>query len=324
MKNKLLLFLTLSLGILLGFSGSALLKHLSNNKESSKSPQDYNYLTNPLLECDKFEQSNIRLGLVKFKIEKYIDGKIKDGSVNTISVYIRDLNNGSWVGINEKEEFAPASLLKVPIMIAFLKMAEKEPGLLNKKIRYANGQNLKDLTAEIPPNKTIEPGNAYSVNELIENMIVYSDNTSKNLLLLNIDEEDLNQVYVDLSLQVPGIRTPQDFMSVKDYASFFRILYNASYLNREMSERALELLIKADFQDGLVAGVPKNIKITHKFGERETSSGEKQLHDCGIVYYPKSPYVIIVMTKGKDLSILKGIISDISRITYEHKVEIEF
>jgi len=44
-----------------------------------------------------------------------------------------------------------------------------------------------------------------------------------------------------------------------------------------------------------------------------------QLHDCGIVYYPQRPYVICVMTKGRDLDVLKNVIKGISEIVYEHQ-----
>lgn len=57
-------------------------------------------------------------------------------------------------------------------------------------------------------------------------------------------------------------------LSVKDYASFFRILYNSSYLTKEHSEEILEFLAKAEYVNGLVAGVPSNITVAHKFGER--------------------------------------------------------
>jgi hypothetical protein len=40
---------------------------------------------------------------------------------------------------------------------------------------------------------------------------------------------------------------------VIDYASFFRVLFNASYLNRKDSEKALALLTKVAFRDGLIA-----------------------------------------------------------------------
>ena len=129
-------------------------------------------------------------------------------------------------------------------------------------------------------------------------------------------QESINRIYTDLGLDVPGVFTPDDFMTVKGYASFFRILYNASYLNKEMSNKALELLSKAEFAKGLTAGVPKDIVVAHKFGER-THGPEKQLHDCGIIYFPHRSYILCVMTRGDRWENLTSIIRTVSRIVYD-------
>ncbi len=42
-----------------------------------------------------------------------------------------------------------------------------------------------------------------------------------------------------------------------------------------------------------------------------------EAHDCGIVYYPDSPYLLCVMTRGKDTGQLESIIGKISQITYQ-------
>lgn len=101
-----------------------------------------------------------------------------------------------------------------------------------------------------------------------------------------------------------GIPLPRDIdyaLSVKEYASFFRILYNASYLTRENSEMALKLLSESKFRGGLAGKIPSDIVIAHKFGEREmideNGSSINQLHDCGIVYYTPYPYLICIMTR---------------------------
>jgi hypothetical protein len=59
-----------------------------------------------------------------------------------------------------------------------------------------------------------------------------------------ISEELFFKVYTELGVPLPknNDNPNEEFISVKDYASFFRILYNASYLNREYSETALKLL----------------------------------------------------------------------------------
>ena len=87
-----------------------------------------------------------------------------------------------------------------------------------------------------------------------------------------------------------------------------------------MSEKALKILNNAILENSrLVAGLPSDVKISHKFGEREAKENGvtiQQLHDCGIVYYPKYPYLICIMTKGKDFNKLSGVIADISKIVY--------
>ena len=143
-------------------------------------------------------------------------------------------------------------------------------------------------------------------------MIVFSDNNAMQLAtihLLNFYPEELSGVFADLNLNVPNEQA-EDYMTAKEYASLFRVLYSATYLSREKSEAALALLGLTDFRDGLVAGVPSDIFVAHKFGERGVrgSDGEithREFHDCGIVYYPGHPYLLCVMTKGGAFPILK-------------------
>ena len=285
--------------------------------EYEKRIGDYSHLTNPLLECEQFSVGDRELGLVKYKILAYIKEKTNKKEIKDVSVYIRDLNNGPWVGINEKEYFTPSSLLKIPIMIAYFKIAETNPEILDKVILYT--KSVSEKYQSIKPKETIQIGRMYTVNELLYKMIVYSDNESAYLLIFNINKDDLNRVYTDLNLTIPGFNSKDDFISVKDYTSFFRILYNASYLSRTMSERALKILTEVDFKDGLLVGLPSSIKVAHKFGENTDSSGLIQLHECGIVYYDKSPYLIGIMTRGYDFDKSKNIIRDISKIVYDNK-----
>jgi beta-lactamase class A len=112
-------------------------------------------------------------------------------------------------------------------------------------------------------------------------------------------------------------RTLSDSMTVKQTASMFRLLYNASYLNKSMSQYALHLLQQSTFRDGIIARVPDGIPVSHKFGEREDDDGTKQLHDCGIVYHPKTHYLICLMTKGHDQHINAQVLAELSRLIYE-------
>ncbi len=269
---------------------------------------------NPLLECDAIENlSNKKINDIKSKVQDLINEELGEGNINFASVYFRDLNNGPWFGINEKEEFMPGSLLKVPLMISIFKIAESNHGILQEEILYQGGDTSYQY---FKPEKKIEPGKIYTVEDLIEAMIKYSDNSAAVILSQYIAPEQIKESYIELGVEVP--LGSQYFMSVRTYATFFRILYNATYLNREFSEKALEILSQATFKDGLRGGVPPDIAIAHKFGEKDISENNtNQLHNCGIIYEPNKPYLLCVMSRGNDFEKLACFIKNISSVIYD-------
>lgn len=291
----------------------------NKNLEIHDKENSYKFI-NPLLECGEIESlSNAKIDKIKSRIIDFID-KDRKKDLDFISVYFRDLNNGPWFGINEKETFTPASLLKVPLFISYLKLAEDRPEVIQERILYTKGFPQK-IAQYYKPVKEIKEGEEYSVKDLLENMIKYSDNNASMILSQMIAPKDLENAFTDL-----GVGRPENekyTLSVRTYASFFRILFNATYLNRPMSEMALDILSQVDFKDGLIAGVPFGVTVAHKFGEydisgnSENSIGKKQLHDCGIIYYPDNPYVLCVMTRGNDFNHLADAIKNISALVYE-------
>jgi beta-lactamase class A len=69
------------------------------------------------------ENKNINLESYLLDYEKE---KIKNGDITNLSVYFRNLNNGNRFGIEEKEMFSPASLMKLPLLMAYYKKSEIE------------------------------------------------------------------------------------------------------------------------------------------------------------------------------------------------------
>lgn len=280
---------------------------------------EFKYI-NPLLECDIAQFTiNKNMTKVRVEIEENINKEINNKNISFASVYYRDLNNGPWFGINERADFAPASLLKVPLMMAYFYEAEKNPSILTREIKIQ--EDYPYLEQNIIPESKLEKDKSYTINDLINRMIMYSDNYAYTLLLENIEISRINKVFDDMGInseELIGSKN-NNILSVKNYAAFFRVLFNSSYLSRNYSERALSILIKTKFEDGLIRGVPKNIEIAHKFGERKfADTGEIQLHDCGIVYLPEKPYLLCVMTKGNDINELSRFILDTSKKIYEY------
>jgi beta-lactamase class A len=213
-------------------------------------------------------------------------------------------------------------MLKVPIMVAILRSAEDKPDLLNKKIFYDGSFNDNALE-DIPPQQELEKGHTYSVNELLEYMIMYSDNNATHLLHDQLTAKEFEDTYTDLGIEVPTVNGPVDFMSPKTFTLFLRILFNGTYLSHQDSEKALKLMTVNDFPAGLKGGVPDTVTVAQKFGERlvhdsATNTNKLELHNCGIVYPEKGPYILCVMTRGNNFETLSKEIRDISKIVYDH------
>jgi beta-lactamase class A len=271
--------------------------------------------TNPLLEClgpkDFSSQSQLHIGQVE--LNNFVNNTINKNKIEHMSVYIRDLNNGPWIGINETEEFIGGSLLKVPVLISYMKLSESDQDILEEKIEFK--EKKVENTQYFAPSQQIELGKTYTVHDLLQHTITYSDNEAINLLANKLNRDEIYNTFGALGMGRPDIDKPYP-VNVKTYAGFFRILFNASYLSRTSSEQALELLSKVEFDKGITANLPKNIIVAHKFGER--SEGDlNQLHDCGIVYYPNHPYLLCIMSKGGQFDDLAKAISSVSKFVYD-------
>jgi len=278
-------------------------------------------LVNPLLECDLGDDVLRNRELIPFRdqVARLVTRRLAGQPGAAVSVYFRELNDGIWFGVGDTERFVPASLRKLPMMIALLKSAER-PGGAGQLDRLVPFDLQRDYNQDqsVQPSERLAPGRSYPIRRLIERMIVGSDNNAFTLLARVVDPAELDRVYALLRVQNPRAQGDDGFLSVQTYASFFRILYNATYLEKATSEWALELLARAEFRAGLVAGVPATVAVAHKFGEKsDPATGLVHLHDCGIVYYPTNPYLLCVMTRGSDLASLAGTITAVSRLVYD-------
>jgi len=278
-----------------------------------------NSLINPLLECE-ISTGLLNREIISFesKIKHSLDIAKESKYITDGAVYFRSLNNGIGFGINEREGFFPASLLKTPLMMAYYKLVESDPNLLTRKLTFLDSDYPASNRPrqEFPPRESLRPGKAYTVDDLIRRMIVYSDNSAAVLLSKNIDLEFLRDTYYRLNVPSDVLDDFDGTISIRDYSRFFRVLYNASYLTSEFSERALKLMTAAEFKEGIAAGLPPGIVVAHKFGETSDPKTGQELHECGIVYYTENPYLLCVMTRGQDTAKLALTIADISRLSY--------
>ena len=322
-------FLISSLISILGFS------YLKSNPNNEKSEIDnsiipgngsfcnlnigrlngYQYI-HPLLYAEPKCESE-ELADCKNQINQIIESNKANGKIISASVYVREFTQAQWISINPSELYSPGSLLKVPELMALYKMNEMQPGFLDKTVEYTDANQTKsDRVINFESNQHIKLGNNYTVRELIKFMIVYSDNDATMLLNALIDKSVFSKIFTDIGLKGPDYKSSDYKMNVADYSIFLKELYNGSYLSFKNSEECLSLLSKTEFKEGIISGLAANCVVCHKFGEGGPTS-EPNFSEAAIVYCGRTPYIISIMTKGKDMKLLPAVSAEISKKVYQ-------
>lgn len=316
-----LVTLAVFVGILIGafgFSQSSKTLRVSN----SECVTTLAYIK-PTINCDITEKKSILLDELQKKLDILINGYIKTGQATRVGVFVRDLHSTRFAGVNENENFIMASLLKLPLAIAGYKLAEVEPKILEQTFTYDGNPNLY-VEQNIEVSDKIKIGQKYTLRELIRRSIVYSDNTTAQMLT-----NFYAPGYFDLILNALGVKlrldneNGEDLVSPRNYANLFRSLYNASYLTADYSNELLEVLTNTTYRNGAVKNIPTDVKVAHKFAERAVIDNHgqpafRQFHECGLVYAKKAtePYTFCIMTEGTDFNQLEKIQLEIGQEIY--------
>ncbi len=310
--------LTAAVAAIFGYAAFYVIPHHSDSLSGCKGKYT---LIRPDFSCDEYTQSTDVLTDLRATIEKDARQYELNRDAERISVWVRDLTTLQWVGIKEKELYAPASLFKVPVMIAIFKYAEIQPGILEQKVVFETSSLVPEVD-RVEPGRRLTAGQEYTIEQIVVQMIKYSDNDAYALLVNRLSDEFLSNVYGDLGMAVrTGMSTDEEIVNARSYANIFRTLYQSSYLTPEYSQKALSILSDTEFSNGARAGVPHNVPIAHKFGIRREMAQDGRInslkfHDCGIVYIPDHPYLYCILTDGSDEKKLEAIITSISKKIY--------
>ena len=278
--------------------------------------------TSPYIEAAGVRDGSPRLMAFREDTERYIaDLRRRDPSLG-VSLYVRDLEHGAWTGVGENDMYVPASLMKVSVLFHALSRLEDDPTLAHARLRYPGPDSMPspDNLFGAPVPIHMVPGESYTFPDVLDRMVRHSDNHAKDLLMEGVRSGEVDSLMMQIGVpaQFDGGKA---VMTPRAYAALFRMLYHSSVFSRRTSEFGLDLLLRADFDRGLRAGLPADVPIASKYGiyfdPRNLKSGQ-QLHECGIIYPPDHPFAICVMTR----SLLKGppelaeILSEVARRAY--------
>jgi len=234
--------------------------------------------------------------------------KIVDPYADSFAIYFEYLPTGTTIGINEDHNFTAESLLKIPVVMAYLHKKER----LGIKV----DPTVKLLPSELNSKfgDLYKKGAGYQINlsDAVKLAIQKSDNTASLVLADQISNDDFQFVYdgLDIPEMVEG-KTP--IITAQEYSSVLKALYFGSVLSNDDSQYILSLMTNTDFHDLLPSGVPKDVPIAHKIGLVDGEIYE----DCGIVYYPNRPYILCMVSKS-DQKTARQRMHDISKMVYDY------
>jgi beta-lactamase class A len=307
MNRKIIAVLILSLGLNI-YLVFRLQSNQLNDPPKENSPK-YK-LTNPLQKevIDSSIQADsviLHYSGLKEQLEKEIGSPENE---KNIGLFLQDSRTGAWLGINEKENFVPASLLKMPIMIAILKKTDRGEITLNDKIKLVD-EDLDQNSGQL-----YKKGADYEISvwDLLKEMILASDNTAKNALKRQLSETELNAIFAHVGIPNPYLDSNGQMVTPRGYSRIFKSLYFSTFLPDPLSEKALDLTTDTGMENLISAGLPPEIQVAHKYGERPDG-----ISDCGIIYHPKSTYFLCIMTKDIEIPKARELIANSSKIIFD-------
>lgn len=236
-----------------------------------------------------------------------------------VGIYFEYLPTGANISVNKDTELWPASLLKIPIAMAAMKKIEEKQWQLDNELVLL--EQDRDPSYGDLYKQTL--GTRFTIEKLLYESLVHSDNTAHRILLRNLSEEEIEVVYSHLGFEdLRQDKSPK--LTAKRYSILFRSIYTASFLPPFYSQKLLDILIQSPFDQYLQTGMPKTVKFADKFG---TQMDLGAFADSGIVYIPNRHYLISVMLESKKLGTkpieaihedAKKLFEEISKSVYEY------
>ena len=244
---------------------------------------------------------------LKAKLEKKL-GRMDDEFPGVMGLAVKDLETGDELTLNGDEVFPIASSIKIPVLIEFFKRVELGEIDPKRTLTFLEGHRvggsgvLKELGSESLTMTLLD----YAIL-----MITVSDNSATNIVIDLVGIENVNHTLSQLGLSktklerkmmdTEGLKAGKENVSTpREMMTLMESLYAKRVLNPQVCERTLEILKKP--KEGIIEGVIRNavskdVKIANKSGWVDGATC-----DIGIVYLPKRPYIVSLLTKHVPLS----------------------
>ncbi len=238
-----------------------------------------------------------------------------------ISILIKKLNEEKPLySYKDNEKIVSASVIKVPIMLSALEEVRKGNISLDDKITVTEEDILKDT-------EVFENGEGeYSLYELINWMIIESDNTATNVIIKLFGMEKINNyIFKELELKSTYLerymldkdaieKGYNNYTSQLDMYHVFEKLFNKLILNKDLCNIAIEILYNQRCQNQIMRHIYQKVLYAHKTGSLDYLN-----HDVGVMNINNTYFYIgISLYNSKNKKGNRKLIGNLGKIIYDY------
>ncbi len=242
-------------------------------------------------------------------------GDALKGTNGQYAVVIKNLGNNKTYYLNEHQSFDAGSLYKLWVMADVFEQIKngslKESDILSEDTSVLNSKfNISEEVAELTKD-TI----TLSVSDALQQMIIISHNYAGLLLTQKVRLSTVSSFLQRNGFKESkvGLNGESPTTTATDIAMFFEKLYKGEIINKEYSDKMLEILKRQQLNDKIPKLLPIGLSIAHKTGEVGYFS-----HDAGIVFDKSANYIIVVLSETNIPAAAEGRISQISKEVYDY------
>lgn len=216
------------------------------------------------------------------------------------AILVRPLDRREQGVVLNSHKMASASLIKIPIMIEAFNQKKQGNLNFNEKVIISHAEAVEGGSVYNLPDNTV-----LTVKQLVELMIVQSDNTACNILIDKLKMENVNAMVKKLGCSQDTVlqrkmmdfeavkQGRQNYTSVADMALILEKLYKGKCLDPKSDKAMLEIMSRQEDNTIIPAQLPHHIRIDHKTGELDGMN-----YDCGIVYGQGHTYILCMMAEN--------------------------
>ncbi|MEO8284842.1 MAG: serine hydrolase [Chloroflexota bacterium] len=208
----------------------------------------------------------------------------------TWGVAIKKLDTGQFAVVNGDRQQVSASLYKLWVLAELYHQVSLGDINLDDSATVSYDDAYYDASLG---DVRLSAGNDVTFRGAAKLMITVSDNTAAALLVRNLgadninrfmQQNELNDSVLDWSGSGDNLTTPLDVMRELE------LIATSKMVDADSSEEMLNLLLDQQINNRLPVGLPAEARIAHKTGDLSSL-----LHDAGIVYGPRGPFIIVAM-----------------------------